>query len=86
MKLQHLEEQVASAEERALHLSLIGHGQFERGELAEVRNKLTVLEKQLSPHLCSQGRRLRTKLASIRAELEVVEYSLGKESLPPVAA
>ncbi len=88
MNLQHLEEQVASAEERALHLSLIGHSRLELEELAEVRDNLNALERH-ALQTCPQGARLREKIVSIRSELEAVEYAqglLGKATLPPIAA
>lgn len=87
MNFYNLEEQVASAEERALHFSLIGHGRFEEGELAEAWQNLNRLEKQVEQVIGKSGSKLRKRLEAIRAELDTVERSLlGKGSLPPVAA
>lgn len=89
MELQHLEEQVASAEERALHLSLIGNHRFDAGELAEAEQNLNWLDAQAANHSCERAQALRMRIASVKAELEAVQYLRdyrGKGSLPPKAA
>ncbi len=89
MNLQHLEEQVVTAEERALHLSLVGYHRLEAGELVEAWQNIDAVEAQLKQFSCEKGQRLLNRLAGVRAELEAAEAQFaraGKGSVPPVAA
>lgn len=89
MNLQHLEDQVAAAEERALQISLSWNSQQEVGELTVAWQNIHNLETEASKHGCYRGRRVIRRLASVRADLDgiVRQRALsGKESLPPLAA
>jgi len=89
MNLQHLEEKVAAAEERALQLSLIGFGRFEAGELVETWQTVDTLSAQLEQHSCDAGKRLHMRVDGVKAELDGIEMRIThrvKDSLPPVAA
>lgn len=78
----HIEEQVATVEERALQLSLTGVTRFERDELAEMWQNVYNLERRIVTE-----QRLKERLAAVKAELSGLEHRLqGKGSLPPVAA
>jgi len=86
MNLQHLEEQVATAEERALQLSLIGFYRLDDNELAEAWQNINNLSAQLNQHSCDKGHYLSLRVATVKAELKGLERHLGKGVLPPVAA
>lgn len=89
MELQHLEDQVVHAEERALNISLLGPTRLEDEELLEAWTSVQALEEAVSNHNCRQGQALMGRLASVKAELEAARFLRdyrGKGSLPPVAA
>ncbi len=89
MNLQHLEEQVAAAEERALQLSLTGFHRLEMGELVETWQNVDTISTQLEAHNCAMSMRLNLRLEAVKADLGGIEMRVatrGKDSLPPVAA
>lgn len=89
MNLQHLEEQVTAAEERALQLSLTGFSRLEMGELVETWQNVDTISTQLKAHSCAKSMQLNLRLESVKADLGSIELRVatrGKDSLPPVAA
>lgn len=91
MSLQYLEEQVATAEERALQLSLSVFGRLVPEELNEAWQNINYLESEALKYDNAIARSLIKRLDTLRGDLESVGYHfrkpvMGKESLPPQAA